>query len=82
METEACSDPIHIRVRNPPYISINCFMEFMKGGNTSKIFERHTNMERESLGAESIIWMQKEKIKRKSRSISEISWKKIMTQSK
>ena len=32
METEACSDPIHILVRNLPYISINCFMEFMKEG--------------------------------------------------
>ena len=44
IETNACSDHIHMLVRIPPKISVSSFMGDLKGKSTLMIFERYTNL--------------------------------------
>ena len=44
IETNACSDHIHMLVRIPPKISVSSFMGYLKGKSTLMIFERYTNL--------------------------------------
>ena len=44
IESEACSDHIHMLVAIPPHLSVAQFMGYLKGKSSLMIFDRHANL--------------------------------------
>ena len=44
LETNACTDHIHMLVSIPPKLSVSQFMGYLKGKSSLMIFDRHANL--------------------------------------